>query len=277
MRKQNSKIVIGLSLALLCTNVQARVCCPVMSPPCGNFYVGIFGGGGSSDHVNITQSGTAFFSESSGGPLVVNASGNSGTNSAFIAGLHAGYAWSEWCLNRGNVPLNVTPAAEIEGFYLGTTKVGTLFNPTDRLPGHSFRDTFPMYTQVYLVNTVWTFNTPCLSWIHPYVGGGIGGAYISIRGADSLQVVPPEAGVNHFNSNTSANTWTFAAQAKAGLKIPLTCHWQLFGEYRYVYLSPTTFNFGSTQYSFHAPTTQWKTRFSNLQYNLGVVGIEYSI
>ena len=43
---------------------------------------------------NISQLGTAFFVEAAGGPLSVNATGRSGSRSAWFVGGQAGYEWS---------------------------------------------------------------------------------------------------------------------------------------------------------------------------------------
>lgn len=52
-----------------------------------------------------------------------------------------------------------------------------------------------------------------VSW-HPYIGAGIGAAILSISNANSLQTSPPEAGVNHYNSNPNDKVGAFAVQAK---------------------------------------------------------------
>jgi len=54
--------------------------------------------------------------------------------------------------------------------------------------------------------------------------------------ANSLQTSPPEPGINHFNSDPDSSVWTFAAQAKAGVRVGLGPHAYVFGEYRYLYV-----------------------------------------
>lgn len=231
-------------------------------------YLGIFGGGGTISGNNIQQSGTAFFSASQGGPLFVNAQGKASTDSIGIGGMHIGYQGLVWSQT-------LIPAIELEGYYLGGTQSGNLLNPTPRIPEHTFVDSFPMNVGVVLVNGVFTFNAIYFNKIHPYVGGGFGAGIISITGADSPQVQPPEPGVNHFNSNTDASNWTFAAQAKAGLTLDITNHWWLFAEYRFLYLAPTVYTFGATQYPTHAPTTSWAVNFDSLYSNMGILGLAY--
>lgn len=240
-----------------------------------DFYVGAFGGGGYSNYGSLSQRGIAFFSAERGGPLNVNATGNANNKSAWIAGLHAGREWQGWSICNGCQPWCLSPAGELEGYYLNSRISGLLDNPTTRLPEHLFDDSFKMNTGVLLVNSVWTFSNPCL-FVQPYVGVGVGAAIISLYSANSPQVSPPEPGVNHFNSNTNDSDWAFAAQAKAGLRFNVARNWRLFAEYRYLYLNSTNYQFGSTQYPTHAATTKWDVHVGSMGYNLGSLGIEYT-
>ena len=110
----------------------------------------------------------------------------------------------------------------------------------------------------------------------PYIGGGIGGARVSVSGANSLQIAPPEPGVNHFNSGTNSSVWTFAAQAKVGVRVALGPHAYVFGEYRYLYVGSNDQIFGNTVYAGHAATTAWTVRFDDASYHLGTVGIGFN-
>ena len=122
-------------------------------------------------------------------------------------------------------------------------------------------------------NCLLNLNSP----LHPYIGVGLGAARISISGADSLQINPPEPNVNHFNSDTGDADWTFAAQAKIGLRYALNEHWRLFAEYRLLYMGNTDFTFGATRYPTHVETTSWVVDMENMYYNTGTLGIEWSI
>lgn len=240
-----------------------------------NYYVGAFGGGGYSSNGGMTQNGIAFFDPSVGGALDVHARGHINNKSVWIAGVNAGYEFNGWALCAGGNPWCLTPAAEFEGYYLNNRISGDLDNPTARLPEHLFHNSFKMNTGVLLANSVWSIKSPC-TCLQPYVGVGVGAAIISLYDADSLQFGPPEFGVNHFNSGTSDNEWTFAAQAKAGLRFEIARNVKLFAEYRYLYLAPTNYRFGSTQYPTHAPTSKWGVRVDSMNYNMGVAGIEYT-
>jgi opacity protein-like surface antigen len=198
-------------------------------------YVSLFGGGGSGGNGSVTQFGTVLFPDAVGGPLAVHATGQSSTGGVGFGGLQIGHEWS-----NGS---GLLPALEIEGFYLANTQRAKLDNPGPRLPEHRFDDTFPMRNAVFLANAVLSFRTSYPS-ITPYVGAGVGAARISISGADSAQMDPPESGINHFNSGPDSSSWGLAAQAKAGVRFALGDHAYVFGEYRYLFVGSTDHIFG---------------------------------
>jgi hypothetical protein len=74
-------------------------------------YGGIFGGGGVRSSGDVTQRGTVFFSEAVGGPMAVNATGQTESSSARLFGAQIGHEWSYG---------RVLAALEIEGLYLRT-------------------------------------------------------------------------------------------------------------------------------------------------------------
>jgi opacity protein-like surface antigen len=235
--------------------------------PARGAYVGLFGGGGVGSIGNVTQFGTVFFSEATGGPLSVNATGHSNTSGVGLVGVQIGHEWS--------YGPSLRPALEIEGLYLSGTQRAMLNNPSDRLPEHTFDDTFPTRNAVFLANVVLGFRTPYQN-VTPYVGGGMGAARISIHGADSVQINPPEAGINHFNSGPDSSAWGFAAQAKAGVRIALGNRAYVFGEYRYLFVGATDQIFGPTVDPSHAATSAWTVRPSDMSNHLAVGGIGFS-
>ncbi len=230
-------------------------------------YVAVFGGGGFGSSTDITQRGTVFFIEAQGGPLAVNGTGSAGSGGVGFVGAQVGH---EFASNSG-----VLPAFELEGFYLATgTRRATLAAPSDRLPEHTFDNTFPMNNAVLLANMVLSFPSS-YPGVTPYIGGGIGAARVAINGADSLQIDPIEPGVNHFNSGPDSSAWTFAAQAKAGVRLAIGSNAFLFGEYRFLYVGSTDQIFGSTVYPFHAPTSPWTVNFDATTYQLATGGIGF--
>jgi len=232
-------------------------------------YVGVFGGGGSRSGSSVSQLGTAFFTEAEGGPLAVDARGRTNSGGVGFGGAHIGYEWS-----YGKY---LQPALELEGFYLaGNQQRATLTNPTIRLDEHAFSDTFPSRTTVLLANMVVGFRTPYQGFT-PYIGGGIGAANVSIKGATSTQTDPAEPGINHFNANPDSSAWTFAAQAKVGARMPLgDSGAYLFGEYRYLYIGAVNQVFGSTVYPGHVPTSPWTASFGGTSNHLAAAGVGFS-
>ena len=265
----------GLLGALVTSSGFAGEMGPVLLTDPGKIYVAIFGGAGGSDKINISQFGTACFTEADGGPLAVDAFGATNRRSVGLVGGHIGYQWME-------IPVNswgVVPAVELEGYYLGKSNFNghDLNNNTARLPEHDFLVTYPLSTGVFLTNAVLNFNLPSHSRFHPYVGGGIGGAVVSISHARARQIAPPEPGINHYNAKDGDKDATFAAQGKAGLKFDFSSHGSLFVEYRGLYLAQTNYSFGSTVYPGHAATSNWLVKLGSQFYNTGAVGIQFSV
>jgi opacity protein-like surface antigen len=277
----NKKLFKTLSLAFLLsavTSADARVHAtykPVLVQKApGDYYLGIFGGGGHVRNASASQEATVFFPAAAGGLLDVDATGNTG-GSAGIVGMHFGYQWHGWNLEDNTFISTIKPALEMEGYYLANKQHAYLFNPTDRVPEHFFEDNFPMNTGVMLANTVFSFKTHY--YVDPYIGVGLGTALVSIADATSAQDSPPEYGINHFNSHPDAFKWTFAAQAKFGLRYNITDKLNVFAEYRFLYLNNTDYTFGSTQYPTHVPTSNWHVMIGDMGYGLGSVGFDYSL
>ena len=248
---------------------------PAINPP-GNFYLGVFGGDGSSGQFHASQFGSAFFPEAAGGPLAVNAFGHTKSQSGWLAGAQVGYQARDILFNS-SLDWRVTPAIELEGYYLGNRSfTGDLINNTTRVPEHDFVVTYPMKRSVFLTSAVLSLNNPCYLF-HPYIGVGFGGAIVEISGADSTQVAPAEPGINHYNSNTSDTSPVFAGQVKAGLSYDFNEYVSLFAEYRWLYLSSTHFAFGSTDYPTHVATTNWQVKIDSQRYNMGVAGIRFNL
>jgi len=270
---------LGVLFALNVAAVQAGTMGPVQIVPTEKVYFGVFGGGGSSNHVKIKQYGTAFFLESAvvEGPLAVNAFGHSDKRDVGMIGGQVGYSWQD--IPFSNHPLSLSPAVELEGYYLGKSSFRSddVINITPRLSEHDFHVTYPLKSGVFLVNSVLNFSSANYARWRPYVGAGIGAAVLSISHANSLQTEPLEAGINHYNGNTSDKLATFAAQAKVGLNFAFSEHLSVFGEYRWLYMADTKFLFGSTIYPNHAATSSWTANLGSQNYNLGAAGIRYAV
>ncbi|HTM62941.1 MAG TPA: hypothetical protein VL360_00400 [Gammaproteobacteria bacterium] len=239
------------------------------------FYLGIFGGRGSSGNFNISQYGTAFITESSGGPLAVNAFGGMHSQTTSYFGAQLGYQMQE--IMMGATQCALAPAAELEIQGMGSSSFsGHVINNTTRVPEHDFAVTYPMSRTVFLVNGVVNFSSPRIM-VHPYIGFGVGNAVMRISGADSTQLSPPEAGVNHYNASTNSSDSAFAGQIKLGLSYDFNQYATVFAEYRWLYVASTQFEFGSTVYAAHAATSSWRVDMDAQRYNMGDVGIRFNL
>ena len=282
------------SIALLCLNAQTAVAShhkyhhkatsfkdasfkdegALVAQPMGQFYIGVFGGGGSTNNVSVAQTGTALYAPAAGGPLAVNATGNGNASNGY-AGFRVGYQWTGWSMDPSG--WRFSPGLEFENYYLfsSTLNASGLNNPTTRLPEHNFNDSFPMDTTVLMANAMFNFKSPWI--VTPFLGLGVGAAGMGIHGANSAQISPAEPGINHFNSGKDASSWVFAAQLKTGLSFELMKNLSLSAEYRLLYEASTGVTFGSTQYPTHVPTTNWNVHFGRQLYNMGDIGLTYAI
>ncbi len=214
-----------------------------------------------------------------GGALAVNARGVSERASGWLAGGHIGYHWPMRTLNHIDASVTVSPAIELEGYYIGDIAVEgyEINNNTARLIEHDFLVTIPMQTGVFLTNFILEFNSSHFQKIHPYLGVGAGIAVISVSGATSIQTSPPEP-FNHYNSDTNDTNASFAVQPKVGISFSLNNTTNLFAEYRFLYLSSSDYTFGSTVYPGpHVPTSNWHVRVHSKYYNFGTVGLQYDL
>lgn len=271
-------LVVSIFFPILASAAFADHTKTVVTPPVitqGKFYIGGFGGGGSSNQFHVSQLGTAFYTEASGGPLAVNAFGHASDESAWLAGAQVGYRAQGVALPSTDWMLG--PAIELEGFYLGHHSFNAdLTNNTDRLDEHDFQVTYSMQRSVFLTNAVLSLDNPCILF-HPYIGAGFGGALVNVTNANALQTAPPENGINHFNSNTRDIDPTFAGQVKVGLSYDINNYVTVFAEYRWLYLSSTHFLFGSTVYPTHVATSSWQVKMDPQQMNMGTAGIRFNL
>lgn len=240
------------------------------------FYIGAFGGFGSTNNFNASQYGTVFITEAGGGPLAVNAFGQLNSPSTSLFGVQLGYQAQEIFLNH-SPQSTLIPAAELEQYYMSKRSFnGTLINDTSRGSERNFIVSYPMSRTVYLANAVLNFNNPRFI-VQPYIGFGIGSAIVRISGATSTQTNPAEAGINHYNSNTSDTNSTFAGQIKLGLSYGINKYVSFFAEYRWLYLASTSFTFGSTVYPTHSETSSWQVKLDAQRSSVGNIGVRFNL
>jgi opacity protein-like surface antigen len=269
-----------------------------------HFYLGGFGGVVAPLDLNSTQSGVAYryigqFFPGQTLPtdenynLYVNVSGIQKSNSGGLVGAHFGYRCNKLIFEHKS-SLAITPMFELEGFYLGTSLSGDLVNPilepavlraegtvsvTHSIPAntHRFNDSYRLNTGVLLINSVFDFNNQLTKQFVPYWGGGLGFSFNTLSQADSHQISPyNEEDINHFNSSNQTTTTVLSAQTKVGLHTEITNNLSIFAEYRYLYISPTSYTFGNTYYPGHHPdTSKWNVTLSSMNFQTGVFGINY--
>ncbi len=271
--------LVGVLFALNGTEIHAGTMGPTQTSTVEKIYFGAFGGGGSSNQVNINQYGTVFFSEILGGPLAINSFGHTNSRNIDMVGGHVGYQWGDVFLNAFKNQASISPAIELEGYYIGQSAFNghAINNDMLRIEEHDFLLNYPLSTGVFLANTVLNLNLANYTRLTPFIGAGIGGAVLSVSHASSSQTSPLEENVNHYNSNPNNTTAAFAAQTKVGLNFAINKHLSVFGEYRWLYIGDTHFTFGSTNYLTHAPTSSWNTLLGAQYYNMGSGGIRFTI
>jgi opacity protein-like surface antigen len=283
----------------------------------GSFYIGAFGGVGSTAKQSVEQSGVAHKGFSDDGEyftydLLVDVDGRNLDKTATVFGGQMGYQW-----NTGS---SFKPAIEVEGSYLSADQRSNLVNLEDAgvnnvrvttggVPvlvtdprtlnlvrqhvldtplsagNHTFANGAKMKMALFTLNGVLTYDAG--SKLKPYVGAGIGVAFVAMRDAVSLQTGPGgvETGrvsatsavvqVNHFNSRDDASDIAFAVQVKGGVRYQLSERISLFAEYRLVRLAATAHTFGSTVYFDHAPTDNWVLRNGAMNLHNGIFGVRY--
>lgn len=268
MRKL-SLYIFCLSFIFAKANLEAKDSTPIPDvhpAPIGIYFGGCFGWGFSC--VEIKQSGTILYSDASGGPQAVEASGSSSNSHYWFGSLQMGYEF----LKKQRPAWIPSPAVEIEGYYFANLQKAYL--PTSS--GLIFTSAFPTRTGVLLANGSAVFSSDFMAL---HITGGLGAGKASIHGASSEQTNPSNPGVNFFNTDQNDSNWNLAIQAKVGLSYSFTSVEsfipRLLFEYRFLYLSPTTFTFGPSEYPNQPSTTKWNVRFGERYSHLLSAGLTF--
>ncbi|MFT3967630.1 MAG: outer membrane beta-barrel protein [Sphingobium sp.] len=272
----------------------------------GEIYVGAFGGMSWSERRTVRQTGTAHRRDDwhldgyRDFDLPVAVEGKSQPERGSVFGAHIGYIF-------GNRTARVRPGIELEYGHYSTAERALLSNPATEhainigqgtasasadpsdyvdehyaAGKHRFSNQARLAFDTVMVNGVMQFDTRS-RWT-PYLGAGAGIAFAGAKKATSYQTNPggplertSDTGevVNHFNSRDHDSTTAIAIQAKAGVKSRLTSHLSAFVEYRLLYVGATSFDLGSTQYSGHPPTDDWKMRAAPATLHNAVLGLAW--
>lgn len=246
------------------------------STPLVGVYTSVFGGGGSMmSGVDLVELATALYDTSLGGPIAVNAKGSSKSSAFWLVGGNIGFNWFTKPLNQTGI--NVSPSIELEGLYIGQHKI---IGPHQVFPDHIHQLSFPTDIGIGLVNMVFDFSHKNWSKYHGYVGVGWGAAVVSISNAKATQISPAEPGINHFSGDSKDSGLAFAVQPKIGLLFDCNSRISLFAEYRFIYLSGSDYQFGSTVATgdlHHVVTTDWTVKIGSQLLNIGVVGLRFKL
>ncbi len=246
------------------------------STPLVGVYASVFGGGGSMmSGVDLVLLATALYDTDHGGPIAVNGKGSSKSSSFWLVGGNFGFNWFTKPLNQAGV--NISPSIELEGLYIGQHKI---IGSHQKFPDHIHHVTLPTDIGVALVNMVFDFSFKRQSKYHGYLGVGWGAAVISISKAKDIQTSPYEPGINHFSGDPNDSGVTFAVQPKIGFLFDCNSRISLFAEYRFIYLSASDYQFGSTVATgglSHVTTTDWLVKMGSQFLNIGVLGLRFKL
>lgn len=275
-KTHSSLLKASFLLTLTCGNGYADSLATIPEQSPGSMYIGIFAGAGQSTKGDINQFGMSFYTEAKGGPLAVNAFGQTKEKNLGFIGGHIGYQFSDRSINSS---WGITPAIELEGYYIADRNIegSDINSETTRIDEHQFLLTYPTKTSVFLTNFVLNFNLANQSKYHPYIGIGIGTAIHSITNAVSEQTAPAEPGVNHYNGGPSDTKATFAAQTKLGFNYQLKDKLKMFVEYKLLYVTNNSFKFGSTVYPGHNATSTWLVDLGAHYNNMASIGLNYTL
>ena len=237
---------------------------------------------------NVEQTGTANFrgSYNASGTdfnLKVRVTGESESTMGYTYGFTYGTMWNK----EGR---NLNTGFEVDVFHTNTGHESKLANPntqeitnvvgpnsvalaafiaTNFAPGlHSFANSMTRKSWNAAANYIVSYNiSPDFS---VNAGLGLGFTAITLDEAKSLQSTPATSGqafemttengggpANHFNSRTIASDNVMFTQFRIGSKYQVAQNVGIRFDARAMSVGESTFNFGSTKYSDHAPTDNW--------------------
>jgi len=238
-------------------------------------YVSVFGGGGSLFSRKIEQTGLAL-NQVGNLNVPVDVASSSAKNAVGFGGIHVGYKWIDLLKSNDSSRWSLTPATELEGYYLGGTQRDTL-NSKDNSSDYSYKTTYPLNNGVFLANAVLNINPLDKLKFHPYLGAGVGAAFVATSGAESVQLTPEKSNLNNYASKSSSSDWAFATQAKLGLSLDVSSSSSIFAEYRFLYLAPSQYTLGSTKNQSNVASSSWDIHMGGLYSNMGTLGVRYDL
>ena len=220
--------------------------------------------------------------------LVVDVKGISNQAIGYVFGLTYGSVWqkknSKW-----------KPGFEFDLFYTKSNHESKLVNPkTEEVTNvngdslnyiielveehygaghHKFSNKMEMTSLNTAIN--FTLSYSINDKVSIYGALGLGFSVLTMTNAESKQSSPASANsdyeitkvtggpVNHFNSQTKSSSNLMFAQFRLGTKISLSHHFAVCIDARGMYRGKSEFTFGSTKYTDHPPTDNWRYSIGN--------------
>lgn len=244
----------------------------------------IFQGSLETEQIGVAHKRGDFNAFDTDFDLLVDVKGNSKNATGYAFGLTYGSIWK-----KNDRKWN--PGLEFDLFYTNSDHKSELANPSTEevvnMNGvnqdsviefveehygaghHTFSNTMTIATWNAAVNLTLAYS------ISPKVsinsGLGLGFSAMTLGNAESRQTGPAPANpgyettndngggpVNHFNNQTKASSNLMFVQFRLGTKIQLNRKVALSIDARGIYRGESEFTFGSTKYTDHAPTDNWK-------------------
>jgi len=154
-----------------------------------------------------------------------------------VAGIKGGYTWpgwDKWNITSVNGDFAVLPSIDYEFFWTGYK-----FKGQGTYDDIGTQLTADVNAYVFSLDPTIKFQ---IGMFRPYIGAGIGGAYITAdHGVASI------TGIGSENLIGSSNDFCFAVQGLAGVEVFIAKNWTLSLNYKYLDLVSPTFNAGSGQ------------------------------
>jgi opacity protein-like surface antigen len=204
------------------------------------FYVGAFGG------INASQSFEDGYTKgTSPSAATAIASVQDADTIGGAGGVKFGYHFDSYEIGGD---FRLQPAVEVEAFYLGTRMDLHANVSQSNLPAaFSANAKGNLDEAAFFVNGLVRFKNGSI--FTPYVGGGIGGMYMSTSDVNfNINANIPGLGSTNLrtlNSNLTSDDFVFATQAIVGCDVAIARHWDLFSEYKFVVAVDPSFNYSS--------------------------------
>jgi opacity protein-like surface antigen len=230
------------------------------------FYVAAFGGVNASQSFEDGYTKGISPSAATAIASVQDADSVSGTG-----GVKFGYRFDSYDIDGD---FRLQPVIETEAFYIGDRLNLHANVSQSNLPAaFSANAKGNMNEAAFFVNGIVRFKNSSI--FTPYVGGGIGGMYMSTSDVNfNIHAnIPGVGGTNlrTLNNNLTSDDFVFGTQAIAGCDVAIARHWDFFSEYKFVVAVDPSFNYSSIT----TPGDNYNVNPDFIFQHLFTVGIKY--